>query len=174
MSLAELSLRCAKEIYGSIAPNTNYIDRTHRLLLGTAATESHFKYRRQGGFSFDSDKGAWGLWQTEKDSVEDNLRLLSRREDIRSRVANFLVGHENIDGLLAMNSSAVLRLIYSWDALAVVMCRLHYFHKRPPIPESLEAQAEYYKIYYNSMLGKGSPEKYIRDWNTFVKGKLYG
>lgn len=172
MDFSALASKCAKEIYGSTPPNDNYVDRTIRLLLGTAATESHFIYRRQGGFSLDSDRGAWGIWQTELDSVSDNLKLLARRSDIRERTAKFLVGHENIDGILAMTPESVLRLVHSWDALAIVMCRLHYFHKRPPIPESLQGQAEYYKIYYNTLAGKGSPEKYIRDWNLYVLGKL--
>lgn len=172
MNYSELCLRCAKEIYGSTPPTERYALITQYLLLGTAATESGFKARRQYGYSMSSNDGAWGIWQTEEGSVSDNIKLLKRRPDLRSRVAKFLVGHDNIDGLLVISTHCLLRLIYSWDELAVVMCRLHYLHKPPPIPDSLQAQAKYYKIYYNSMKGKGSPEKYIEDWNTHVKGKL--
>lgn len=170
----DLAKECAQQVYSRSPPNEKYQQLTVELLLGTAATESHFHYRRQTVYSMRSDVGGWGLWQTEKASVEDNIYRLKLDLPLRSNCAKFLVGHDNIDGILDLPSTSLLRLIHSWDRLAILMCRLHYFKFKSPIPEGLHHQAEYYKIYYNTTDGSGSPEKYIEDWNQYVKGKIYG
>lgn len=169
MDYIELAQDCAESIYDTKPPNPKYVACTRDLLLGTAATESGFKARRQNNYTLVEIEGAWGLWQIEKNSVIDSLRVLKLRPALRENAANFLVGHDNIDGLLATSSECVLRLMHSWDRLAILMARLHYFKFRAPIPEGLQAQAEYYKIYFNTMAGKGSVEKYLRDWRTYVK-----
>jgi hypothetical protein len=143
--------------------------------MGTAATESHLRYRRQGGFSLASDRGAWGLWQTEVGSVADGLKMLAARQELRYRAAKFLYGSEgdiDMEGLLAMEARDVLRVIHSWDRLAVLFARLHYFRVAAPVPHTLMEQAAYWKEYYNTRLGKGTPMKYLNDWNQYIAGAV--
>jgi len=168
----ELARECASKIYSKTPPNAVYVEATANLLVGTAATESGFIYRRQKGFDLTDSRGAWGLWQIEEASVKDNIERLQRDEPLRKNCSMFLLGHEDMTGILNVRSHCLLRMIYSWDKLAILMCRLHYFKFKAAIPKDFQAQAEYYKIYYNTMLGKGSPEKYMKDWNTYVKGKI--
>lgn len=51
---------------------------------------------------------------------------------------------------------------------AIFMCRMHYMRVKEAIPETMEQQAEYWKKYYNTPLGKGTVEEFIK------KGKAYG
>jgi len=171
--LIELSRSCAANIYGTKAPSPRYADAVSRLLIGTAATESFFIHRRQHHFSMESDRGAWGLWQTELGSVMDGVKQLRKNKALRRRAGTWLArGDEDLTGLLAVGPRAVLRVIHGDDALAVLFARLHYFRRPEPIPMSLEDQAKYYKEHYNTHLGAGSPEKYIEDWNRLVEPLL--
>jgi len=166
---------CATNVYGTRAPTPAYGEAVARLLMGTAATESHLTARRQGNFSFATDAGAWGLWQTEQGSVGDNVKMLTARPELRARAAAFLYGEqgdEEMEGLLQVGTHGLLRMIHSWDRLAVLHARLHYFHKSAPVPGDLEGQAAYYKRHYNTAAGKGSPEKYIADWRRLVEPAL--
>ena len=68
---------CACSIYTSTAPSMAYADRVARLLFMTAAHESGgFRWRRQLGFSRDDDRGAFGLWQCEWQSIADSIRYV--------------------------------------------------------------------------------------------------
>lgn len=45
--------------------------------------------------------------------------------------------------------------------LAAIFCRLFYLLVRPPIPQTVEERAEYWKRYYNTVAGKGTAVEYI-------------
>lgn len=51
-------------------------------------------------------------------------------------------------------------LAYS-PLLSVIFCRLYYLLIPSKIPETLELRAQYWKRYYNSLLGKGTVQGYI-------------
>ena len=62
----------------------------------------------------------------------------------------------------------------SWSDLrkplySAIAARLVLANKSPPIPSSLSGQAKYWKQYYNSGLGKGTEQKFINDWNAYLK-----
>ena len=46
--------------------------------------------------------------------------------------------------------------------LGVVMCRVHYLRKPGSIPVDLEGQAKYWKKHYNTYLGRGTAEQYVK------------
>lgn len=46
--------------------------------------------------------------------------------------------------------------------LSLLFCRLYYLAVRSPNPTTLDGRAKYWKKYYNSYLGKGTPEHYIK------------
>ena len=170
-TLIELCRECGHEVYGTRPPTPAYGEAVARLLMGTAATESNLVHRRQGGFGFDTNAGAWGLWQTEEGSVGDNMKMLKARGALRARASFFLYGvegDEEMEGLLHVGTHCMLRMIHSWDRLAVLHARLHYFHRSEPVPAGLEEQAAYWKKHYNTYKGKGSVEKYLRDWRRLV------
>lgn len=45
--------------------------------------------------------------------------------------------------------------------LAMIFCRLRYYKAKGSIPETLEGRASYWKKWYNSTAGKGTPQGYI-------------
>lgn len=170
-----LCKECSETVYNTTAPSPRYAEAAAFLLMGTGATESKLTFRRQGGYDFSSDGGAWGIMQTEKLSVEDNISMLKSRPLLRQRSAMFIYGNAGdpqMKGLLELDVSSMLRLIHSWDRLAILMARLHYFHRSQPIPFTITQQAAYYKVHYNSIKGKGSVYKYIEDWKNIIEGHL--
>src|SRR5690554_6378343 len=162
---------CAENIYGTRPPSSAYADRVAHLLLSTAATESHFVYRRQMVFSWDSNRGAWGLWQTEQGSVEDGIKYLDMHPEMRQRAAVWLYQQKNAAAsiLHAANIEHILLLISGWDRLGCLFARLHYIRFPEAVPHGLEAQAAYWKKYYNTRLGKGQPSDYIGNWHRHVQ-----
>lgn len=165
---------CASEIYGTRKPTPDYAEAVARLLMGTAATESHLVYRRQLGFGMDSDRGAWGLWQTEQHAVADSVKYLLANLAVRERAAMWLYGEDRHDmgGILGAETGCLLRMIHDDDRLACLFARLHYIRFRPAVPRHLRGQAEYWKRYYNTVDGKGTPEKYINDWRRIILPEL--
>lgn len=54
-------------------------------------------------------------------------------------------------------------------ALGAIMCRIHYLRSPGGIPMALADQAKYWKKYYNTYLGKGTVEEYIKHYNMWNK-----
>lgn len=156
---------CAAAIYGRTPPNEAYAARVATLLFGTIAHESDgFRARRQYGFSYESDRGAWGLCQCEPGSVRDSLMRLKTDQKLAKRVAVWLSGGDEratLTWLTDRDVPTVLRMLTANDRLAVLFARLHYFRVAEPVPESLEEQAAYYKRYYNTTAGKATPEDFL-------------
>jgi hypothetical protein len=53
------------------------------------------------------------------------------------------------------------------DKLAICMCRVKYFQVKEGLPSDLEGWARYWKKYYNTPLGKGTEEDFIRDYKEY-------
>jgi len=165
----ELSRECAASVWSKVPPNARYAEDVAMLLMETAATESGFVARRQGGFGLDQIRGAWGLWQTEAGSARDGMAQLLKDDALRERAAAFLFGPGvPLKGLLMLDSLSLLRLVHDWDRLAVLLARLHYFRKPGPVPGTILGRAAYYKEYYNTAGGSGSVKKYMDDYRAHV------
>ncbi len=164
--ILSLCISCAKGIYGNRPPSEHYAARVARLLAGTAAVESGISERRQHGFSATTIKGAWGLWQTEIAALRDSLAYVQARPALMRRCGEWLFEHNGGDFavLYGLADAEILRLLATWDRLACLVARLHYLRIPSAIPEDLTEQARYWKKYYNTRLGKGTPGKYIDAW----------
>lgn len=116
------------------------------LLLGTAATESDFgTFLRQVGGG-----PALGAFQMEPATFEDlQRRRAGRFPPLHGRRASQL--ETDLD-------------------LAILMARLKYMDDPAPLPDAddVPAMAAYYKVAFNSILGKGSVEKFLADWDRYV------
>lgn len=166
----KLCRECAYQVYGVVAPNGVYGERVARLLAGTAAAESGLVHRRQMGFDLNSPRGAWGLWQTEKDALGENMARLARDPRLAANAARFLFGtSDHLAGLLLLDTLSLLRLVHDWDRFAVLMCRLHYLRFRDPVPHGLQAQAAYWKAHYNTVAGSGTVEHYIDSYHHLIE-----
>lgn len=128
------------------------------LLVGTACAESLCgKYRKQinGG-------PALGIFQMEKRTAYDILQnYLSYRLDLKRKVVEFWDTKKDLGENLEKN-----------DKFATAMARVHYYRVKEAIPKDKKEMANYWKKYYNTPMGKGSPEDFITKWNTIEGGIL--
>lgn len=132
-------------------------DAAEELLLGTAVQESlNFMYRRQM-----ADGPARGYFQMEPnthDDIWDNY--LKYREALANKVISFL-SSPDADKIKELETN---------DNYAAAMARVHYMRKPDALPKAgdVQAQAEYWKKHYNTVLGKGKPHEYVEKWNSYV------
>ena len=132
-----------------------------QLLLGTALHESGgLKYRQQRG-----NGPALSFFQMEPATHNDIWRYLNR-SDKASLAAS-------IERLRRLGSDKLYELEYN-DNYATGMARVHYIMKPEKLPNfnDLDGQANYWKQYYNTELGAGTPTKYKSDWQTYVPNAL--
>ena len=68
-------------------------------------------------------------------------------------------------------------VLVKWDHLrynsflSLLFCRLYYMTIRKPIPATREGRAKYWKRYYNSYLGKGTPRHYLKMASVYMDKK---
>ena len=126
------------------------------LLMGTAAQESHLgTYIRQV-------KGpALGVFQMEPFTNDDiwNNYLLYKSDNFKQKIFDACKSDQ------LFNETLVFNLKY-----AIIMARLHYRRVREALPkhDGVEGLARYWKKYYNTELGKGTVEEFIKNYNRFV------
>lgn len=126
------------------------------LLMGTAAHESHL-----GRFLRQHPTGpARGVYQMEPATHDDIWRNFLWH---RSALATAVRGLRLFDGRWIPDYDEMQGNLY----YATAMARIHYRR----IPEALPAHgdvlgyASYWKRYYNTPLGKGRTQDFLRNWN---------
>jgi len=122
------------------------------LLIGTAATESYL-----GRWMKQINGPAIGLFQMEPNTIKDiKENYLKYRPALRrqlEKVSNILDTSDFINDIEQQ----------------IVYARLHYMRVSKPVPTTLEGKAAHWKKYYNTYLGKGTIEKYMKDYRRLVK-----
>jgi len=126
-----------------------YSESASQLLLGTALQESNLRYLKQLG-----NGPALGLFQMEPathDDIWNNFLLY--RGVLADKVEVLAPGYDA--------APMVWNLIY-----AAAMCRVHYYRVPEALPAAgdYEAQANYWKRFYNTELGAGTREEYLVNW----------
>lgn len=123
-------------------------ESAENLLMGTAAQESMMgRYIKQRG------KGpALGIYQCEPATHDDVVRW-SRAK-----------------GLLDFDSCRPDRLVHDLK-YATMIARLHYYRvpKALPAADDIDGLSNYWKTYYNTRLGKGKSEEFVRNYENYVK-----
>lgn len=121
------------------------------LLLGTALQESNLQYLKQIG-----DGPAMGLFQMEPNTHDD---IWENYLKYRGALAMDVAKLSHVRNAEAMATD----LLY-----AAAMCRVHYLRVPDPLPPvgDVEAQAAYWKDHYNTILGAGTTEEYVENWNA--------
>ena len=122
------------------------------LLCETAAAETQF------GTYFDpTPNGAGrGLMQCDQLPFKDTVNRASAK-DIAAIKTAFDIDLKTV----------------KWDdlnyspLLAMIIARLHYKLRPGAIPQTLKGRAEYWKLHYNSVEGKGTVEHYIQSAKKF-------
>ena len=128
------------------------------LLLGTCAQESlGGTYLKQLGSG-----PALGIFQMEPETHDDIcINFIIHRNMMRSEILR--VSH--MKGLTA--DCLEYNICY-----AICMARIHYFRVPHPLPEydNIEGLAAYWKKYYNTNLGSGTEEEFIKNYHEYVLG----
>lgn len=131
-----------------------YSEAAEELILGTAIQESKLTALKQYG-----NGPALGLFQMEPATHEDiwNHYLRNRRE-LAFKASGLLIVDFHMDIVDQLTGNL-------WYAAA--MCRIHYRRRPEALPPvgNTRAQADYWKMFYNTMSGKGTVEQYINSWN---------
>ena len=128
------------------------------LLLGTAAVES------QMGHYIHQIKGpALGIYQMEPRTHLDIWNnYLSYKRGTVSKI---------LSKLELTKRPKAERMIYDLQ-YATLMARFFYLRVKEQLPEEddIGALANYWKKYYNTELGKGTPEKFVNAYYKYVLG----
>ena len=124
------------------------------LLLGTCAQESAFgKYSRQLG-----NGPALGIYQMEPFTYNDCLvNFLKYKPDLLAKILKVSGLDQFPDAEEMVNN----------DVFAACMCRVRYLRASGAIPKTIDGQAKYWKQHYNTRLGKGTVEEYLKNWKRF-------
>ena len=136
----------AKKICDCLGYGIN--QKAHLLILGTATTETGL------GTIKDLTVGA-GMGICQFDNCEPYFPF----DDLKKRSIKY---RDKILAGLGIDISLV-----EWEHLryntflSLLFCRLHYLPLAETIPETVENRAKYWKKYYNTVNGKGTPEHYI-------------
>ena len=131
------------------------------LVLGTGIQESGLIYRRQLGGG-----PARGLFQMEPRTFWDLWDgYVVPHEHLLEPLKALLNGAQPDEDMLEIN-----------DQFAAAMCRVHYRRLPTVIPEEgdLQAQAAYWKRYYNTRYGAGKTSEYLHKWNQYVNADTFG
>ena len=133
-------------------------ENAERLVLGTACAESAC-----GLWLVQLRDGpARGIFQMECATHDDLLiNFLDFRPLLKEKIGYWTKRFEA--------SELVGNLNY-----AAAMCRVQYLRAPEEIPDTLQGQAELYKLRYNTPLGASTPEKYIRAWQQFIGNQILG
>lgn len=132
-------------------------ESAEELLLGTALQESLFlQYRRQMGGG-----PAVSYFQMEPathNDIWDNY--LKYRQELAAMARSFLTS-ESADKITELENN---------DEYAAAMARIHYMRVPAALPKAgdVSGQANYWKQYYNTPLGKGKPQEYIEKWQHYL------
>ena len=127
------------------------------LVLGTAAQESNFYYLDQ---TVRGPGPAYGIFEMEAETHNSHLAWLKQKPDFWKLVQTYQVEH--LDNCLEM----VGNLYY-----ACIMCRIHYWRKTENLPSASDIYAlgSYWKRHYNTYIGKGTVEEFVKNYNKFIK-----
>ena len=131
-----------------------YSDDAVNLLLGTAAQESGFgEYIRQL-----NNGPALGIFQMEPKTHKDHVeKYLKYKSDLKIKILKAC-------GVVEFNHAFLeFNLKY-----AICMSRIHYLRKPEALPSSIDGMANYWKKHYNTRLGKGTTQEFIRNFKKHV------
>lgn len=118
-----------------------------KLLLETCAAETLMgTYRNKIQYNY-----GLGLCQFDK------IAFLNVQQKTSLTKKELIIKWFNID----IDKVEYRELAYS-PLLSMIWCRLYYLLVPSVIPSTLEGRAEYWKKYYNSVLGSGTVEEYIK------------
>ena len=134
-------------------------DDLRNLLIETAIAESNY-----GRAIYDNKRGfGYGAFQFDKIGMKQALQVAQDKNQLAKIQLLDLCPFD----LSPANYKTVYDFFQEKSILQAVLCRMYYLGIKERIPSTLEGRAKYWKKYYNSELGAGTPEKYISRVKNF-------
>lgn len=135
-----------------------------QLLLGTAIQESHLVHLKQ------INGPAVSVYQLEPATIQDLIPYFRLR--LPSQFMHYAIRYGiPLDPDLSMTQSVshLWTFAATFDhALATTLSRLYYYRIPVPLPEDLTNQALYWKKYYNTPKGRGTPQQYMDSFKKYA------
>lgn len=127
------------------------------LMVETAAQET-----RLGAYRDRTDYAAGtGLCQIDEIAFNDIVARTAPRRRV------LLKEHFDVD-----LSRIQYRELEHAPLLGMLFCRLHYILVPAPVPDTVEGRAAYWKRFYNTEAGRGTPGEYLRNAADFARPAL--
>jgi hypothetical protein len=115
--------------------------------------------------------GGFSLWQLEEPSIYYSMIWLTSHQEACVRAGQWIFNDPNAPANWPhyFPTEAILWTLRcaDGDRLGVLLVRLHYMRVPTSIPETVEAQAEYWKRWYNTLGGKGTVAQYLENWERY-------
>lgn len=144
--------KLVNETLMELDPVIKYSMEAENLMMGTIAQESHL------AIYIEQLRGpALGICQMEPATHDDIwANWLEYKKEIFNKIVLLTTQGPNADEM-------------RWNLkYAIAMCRVFYLRKPGAIPFGIQGQAEYWKKHYNTYLGAGTVEEYVRNYKRFV------
>lgn len=137
-----------------------YSQEAEDLMVGICAHES------KGGTYFKQINGpGLGIYQMELDAHE---RIWNALLPSSPQICH------NLMTICELSRRPQFNMLAFHLRYATAMTRIYFIPIKESIPKDLQGQAEYWKKYYNSALGKGTVQEYIDDYLTFTGVNSHG
>lgn len=134
--------------------NMTVSDSIVKMIAETACIESNC-----GEYIQQINGPACGIFQIEPRTAKDLIQnYIGNRPKLFDKYMRLVNGYISLEDNLCTN------LMFS-----IFMCRCFYLRIKEPIPHTVEERAKYWKKYYNTELGKGTVEKYIKAVDKYSK-----
>lgn len=149
----------SKQLFDTILDTLEFCDMTCssnvvNMILETAYVESNC-----GEYIKQLKGPACGIFQIEPVTAKDIIdNFIYYRPKLRENYAKL------VNGFLSLEQNLCTNLMFQ-----IFMCRVFYLRFSEIIPDTVEGRAKYWKKYYNTNLGKGTVEKYIKAVEKFKK-----
>ena len=146
-----------------VRPTLKYMglwsEAAENLVVGTAIQESGLRYLDQ---TTPGPGPAYGIYQMERATHDALLKWVQ---------TNYPALFARLEALKGVHPTGVEQM-HTNLAYGAAMCRLHYYKVKEPIPAAndLMGLAKFYKKYYNTYLGKATPEQFVRKYRAAHPG----
>ena len=141
-------------------------EAAENLVLGTAVQESLLAWVRERGAG-----PALGFYRMEPAAAHDIChRFLSTRSELSMSLGKATWPHcVSPTGYSHLNKQDIARLLVEDMRFATIMCRLRYWMMPHPLPAAtdIEGLSNYYKKWYNTVLGKATPGEWADKYRRF-------
>ena len=141
-------------------------EAAENLVLGTGVQESLLAWVKQRG-----PGPALGFYQMEPATADDIChRFLATRSDMATSLAKATWPHTSSPPAYShLNAKDIARLLVEDLRFATIMCRLRYWMMPAPLPAAndIDSLAQYWKRYYNTVLGSGKAVEWADKYRRF-------